>query len=237
MVEKVRQELNSYANPDKIPDYMRFFKTGKGDYGEGDQFLGIKVPDIRKVAKNYFPQLSLETIQTFLDSPYHEERLFALHTLVYQYQSKRFSDPEQKEAIYQFYIQNTRQINNWDLVDVTSPHIVGVHLLERDRSILYEFARSDDLWQKRIAIISTFAFIHAGQFDDTLQIADILLNDSHDLIHKAVGWAIRNVGNQDLETELNYLNPRYKKMPRTMLRYAIEKFDEPLRQQYLKGLI
>ncbi|MEA1920505.1 MAG: DNA alkylation repair protein [Campylobacterota bacterium] len=177
---KAVEDLHSLANPEMMPDYMRFFKTGKEDYGEGDKFLGIKMPDIRKVIK---------------------------------------------------------QINNWDLVDVTAPHVVGAHLLNRDRTVLYEFTHSDDLWKKRIAIISTFAFINAHQYDDTLNIADILLHDTHDLIHKAVGWAIRNVGIKELHVELDFLQTRYQKMPRTMLRYAIEKFDESLRLDYLKGRI
>lgn len=234
MNKDIVNALNSYANRAKIPDYMRFFKTGKGEYGEGDQFLGIKVPDIRKVVKKYFMSLSLNEIQEFLYSPYHEHRMFALLVLVALYQSKRLDN---KATIYHFYLNHTAQINNWDLVDVTCPHIVGDYLLDKDRSLLYRYAVSDNLWEKRIAIIATFAFIKAGEFEDTFAIANLLLDDKHDLIHKAVGWAIRNVGNKNLKAELEYLNPRYKKMPRTMLRYAIEKFDEPLRLQYLKGEI
>ncbi|MEA2028775.1 MAG: DNA alkylation repair protein [Campylobacterota bacterium] len=265
MKHSVVNELKSYANSDKISDCMRFFKTGKGEYGEGDQFLGIKVPDIRKVVKKHYSSLSLNEIQEFLYSPYHEHRMFALLVLVALYQSKRFDnrllpklgtgalapafgeakaitsnefwEKSNKATIYHFYINHTAQINNWDLIDVTCPHIVGVHLLNRDRSILYRFARSNHLWERRIAIITTFAFIKAGEFEDTFAIADILLKDTHDLIHKAVGWAIRTVGNKNLEAEIEYLNPRYKQMPRTMLRYAIEKFDEPLRLQYLRGEI
>lgn len=232
MNQTIANEINYYANPAKIADYMRFFKTGKGEYGERDQFLGIKVPDTRKVVKKYYKSMSLNEIQEFLYSPYHEHRLFALLVLVTLYQSKQLDN---RATIYHFYLNHTAQINNWDLVDVTCPHIVGVHLLDRDRSLLYRFAKSNNLWEKRIAIISTFAFIKAGEFEDTFAIADILLHDTHDLIHKAVGWAIRNVGIQNLQTMLEFLNPRYKKMPRTMLRYAIEKLDEDLRQKYLKG--
>jgi len=234
MKSSIVNELSSYANPDKISDYMRFFKTGRGEYGEGDQFLGIKVPDIRRVVKKHYHSLALNEVQEFLYSPYHEHRMFALLVLVTLYQSKRLDN---KVTIYHFYLNHTAQINSWDLVDVTSPHIVGAHLLNRDRFILYRFARSKDLWERRIAIIATFAFIKADEFEDTFAIADILLEDSHDLIHKAVGWAIRNVGNKNLQAQIEYLNPRYKQMPRTMLRYAIEKFDEPLRLQYLKGEI
>ncbi len=228
------KDLRSFAYPKKIPDYQRFFKTGKGEYGEGDLFLGIKVPDTRKVVNKYKFLLSIGDIEEILNSKYHEERMFALLTLVAKYQAKETSE-EKKQKIYDFYISHTDRINNWDLVDVTCPHIVGVHLLDRERKLLYDFAKSEDLWKKRIAIISTFTFINAGQYEDTLNISDILLQDSHDLIHKAVGWALRNVGNKDLETELNFLDSRYKTMPRTMLRYATEKFDEELRQAYLKG--
>ena len=237
MNKQISNELNLYANKDKIADYMRFFKTGVGEYGEGDVFLGIKVPETRKVVKKYFLHMAFDDIKTFLYSKYHEHRLFALLVLVYQYQSKKFSDESKKKAIYKFYMKHNAQINNWDLIDVTCPHIVGAYLLNKDRKILYTMAKSDNLWQKRMAIISTFAFINAGQFDDALNIADILIQDKHDLIHKAVGWALRNIGNKDLQTELDYLKPRYKKMPRTMLRYAIEKFEEDLRQRYLKSMI
>lgn len=235
MKKAIVYELESYAN--KIADSMRFFKTGEGDYGEGDKFLGIKVPDTRKVVKKYFAQLSLKEIEEFLYSPFHEHRLFALLVLVAQYKSKKLTTNAQREAIYNFYITHTKQINNWDLVDVTTSHIVGVHLLDKERTLLYTFAHSDDLWKKRIAIVSTFAFINAREYEDTFAIADILLHDKHDLIHKAVGWAIRNVGNKDLDAMLEFLNPRYTKMPRTMLRYAIEKLDEELRLKYLKGEI
>ncbi len=237
MRKNILDELKSYSHPDKIPEYKKFFKTGKGEYGEGDQFLGIKVPDIRKVVKNNFLDMNFDEIKGFLYSPYHEHRMFALLVLVYQYKTKRFSDDKKREKIYQFYISNTSQINNWDLIDVTCPHIIGVHLRNKDKDILYKFATSDNLWQKRISIISTFALINDHQFDDTLKIADILLHDSHDLIHKAVGWAIRNVGIKNTELMIEFLAPRYKTMPRTMLRYAIEKLDKDTRQKYLKGLI
>jgi 3-methyladenine DNA glycosylase AlkD len=228
--------LHSLANIKKIPDYKRFFKTGIGEYGEGDEFLGINVPDIRTVVKKYHTKISLKQLKSILHSKFHEERMFALLTLVAKYKMKR-NPSETKDEIYNFYIDNKKQVNNWDLVDVTAPHIVGAHLLDKDRSILYELAKSESLWDKRISIISTFAFIKAHQFDDTLRIADLLLHDTHDLMHKAVGWAIRNVGNKNSETEIQFLKSRYKKMPRTMLRYAIEKLDEPLRQKYLKGVL
>lgn len=230
------QELRALANPAKIPDYKRFFKTGRGEYGEGDEFLGIKVPDIRSVVKKFHPQLSLEDVKKIISSSFHEERMFALLLLVAKYKSKS-NRQESKEQIYQFYLHHKKHINNWDLVDVTAPHIIGAYLLNKERDILYQLARSPVLWDRRIAIISTFAFINAQQFEDTLQIADILLQDEHDLIHKAVGWALRNVGIKDLPAELDFLKPRYHIMPRTMLRYAIEKFEEGLRKKYLLGTI
>jgi len=235
-LKEAQQYLHSLANPVKIPDYKRFFKTGKGGYGEGDQFLGVKVPDIRKVVKDYRFILTYEEIEQLLYSQHHEERMLALLILVARYKSKKLNLSD-KQKIYNFYISHISQINNWDLIDVTCPHIIGVHLLDKDRTILYDFAASNELWEKRISIVSTFAFINSHQYQDTLSIADILLKDEHDLIHKAVGWAIRNVGIKDLQTEIEFLNSRYKNMPRTMLRYAIEKFDEPLRQHYLKGQV
>lgn len=235
MQQKIYSELNEYANKNKILDLKRYFKTDIGDYA--DEFLGIKVPDIRVVVKKYFLELNLEDIKEFLYSKYHEHRMFALLVLVYKYKTKRFTTDEEREEIFNFYINNTQQINNWDLIDVTCPHIVGVHLLNTNRNILYSFAKSNDLWKKRIAIISTFAFIKNKEYEDTLNLADILLEDKHDLIHKAVGWAIRNIGIKDLDVMLNFLNQRYKKMPRTMLRYAIEKLPEELRQKYIKGLV
>lgn len=235
-LNQAKNYLHSFAIPEKIPDYQRFFKTEKGEYGEGDLFLGIRMPYIRQVVKKYHCILGFGDIKVLLGSQYHEERMLALLILVAQYKSKKTSQLT-KDTIYNLYINNTIQINNWDLIDVTCPHIIGQHLLNNNRSILYNFARSESLWERRISIISTFAFINAGQYEDTLNIADILLNDSHDLIHKAVGWALRNVGIKDIDKELSFLENRYSKMPRTMLRYAIEKFDEPLRQKYLKGLI
>lgn len=236
MNQKVVEELGSYIELQKLTDLARFFKTAKGEYGEGDKFLGIRVPNIRKVVKNH-RLLSLDEIKEFLYSPYHEHRMFAVLVLTCQYESKRLQIPQTKEDIFNFYIEHRKQINNWDLIDVTCPYIIGNYLYDKDRTLLYDFAKSDELWEKRIAIISTFAFIKMNQFEDTLSIADILLNDKHDLIHKGVGWAIRNVGNKDQSVMLKYLKPRYKNIPRTMLRYAIEKLDEDTRQKFLKGFV
>ena len=228
--------LHSFANPKKVEESKRFFKTGVGEYGEGDKFLGITVPNIRVAVKRYRFELSLEELSKIIQSKFHEERAFALMVLVCKVRAKRVVK-ESKEEIFNFYIQHKAFVNNWDLVDVSAPYVMGGYLLDKDRGILYEFAQSDNLWEKRIAIISTFAFINAHQFRDTFAIADILLHDEHDLIHKAVGWAIRNVGIKNFHEEETFLKTRYKNMPRTMLRYAIEKFDEPLRQKYLKGEI
>ncbi len=235
MREDIAADLYALCDTTKIPDYQRFFKTGPGEYGEGDLFLGIKVPDIRKTVQKYFAQLSLAEVEPFLYSHYHEHRMFALLVLVYQYQNKKFV--QQRESIFRFYVEHVKQINNWDLVDVTAPHIIGAYLQDKDPAMLYEWARSKDLWKKRIAVISTFTFIKAGEYQTSLDLCEILLHDGHDLIHKAVGWTLRTVGNKALEIETAFLKPRYKTMPRTMLRYAIEKFDEPTRQAYLKGLV
>ena len=210
-----------------------FFKTGKGEYGEGDKFVGIKVPVQRKIA-NQFRELDLEDLQTLLNSIIHEERLISLLILVAQYNK---ADEKLKEKIYRFYKKNSKNINNWDLVDLSAPKIIGTHLLNRDKQILYKYAYSNNLWEKRISIISTYSFIKNHDFKTTLEISDILLNDDHDLIHKAVGWMLREVGKQDLKTLENFLKPRYNKMPRTMLLYSIEKFPEKKRKKYLQGKI
>jgi len=218
----------------KVADTMQwFFKTGKGEYGEGDIFAGLKVPVQRKIAKE-FRNLSLDEIKQLLGSRIHEERLISLFILVDQYSN---GSEKEKEKIYNFYVQNRKGINNWDLVDLSAPKIVGKHLLGKDKSILFKFAQSKNLWERRIGILSTYEFIRNNNFKPTLEIAEILLNDEHDLIHKAVGWMLREVGKKDLQTEEKFLRKYYKTMPRTMLRYAIEKFPESKRKKYLKGKI
>ncbi|MCX6822996.1 MAG: DNA alkylation repair protein [candidate division SR1 bacterium] len=226
-------DLHSYANPEQAKNLQRFFKTGEGDYGEGDIFLGLKVPEVRIVAKKHI-DLDFATLQILLDSKIHEYRMVALLILVLR---NKKADPLMKDQIFNFYIKNTRNINNWDLVDLTAPGIMGNYLLERDKKLLYTFARSKHLREKRIAIISTFAFLKVGDYEDCFKIAEILLTDTHDLIHKAVGWMLREVGKRSLFEEETFLKKHYKTMPRTMLRYAIEKFEESRRQAYLKGLI
>lgn len=236
-LEKLLEELQQEADPKKAKNLKWFFKTGKGEYGEGDKFLGITVPKLREISKKY-KNLDLKELQKLLDSKIHEYRLSALMILRVRYQkSLRFASLAQGKQIVEFYLKNTKKINNWDLVDLSCHYILGNWLLDKDRKILYKLANSKNIWEKRIAIISTFAFIREKQFSDTLKISEILLNDNHDLIHKAVGWALREVGKKDIKTETNFLNQHYKAMPRTMLRYAIEKFDNKQRKYYLEKTV
>lgn len=225
----IRKRLRTKANPIKAKILQGFFKTAKGEYGYGDLFLGVTVPDIRKIAETS-KDLSLPSIEKLLHSKIHEERLLALLTLIYIYESANNSG---KHTICKFYISNRRFVNNWDLVDLSAPKIVGDYLLTRNKKALYRLATSENLWDKRISIISTLTFIRKNKFSDTLRIAKILLRDDNDLIHKAVGWMLREVGNRSRSTEELFLKRHYKEMPRTMLRYAIEKFPEKLRIKYL----
>ena len=227
----IHQHLDALGDPEKAAHAQRFFKTGPGQYGEGDIFVGIRVPVLRRLAKEY-QALSLAETTALLHSPIHEARLLALLILVRKYAK---GDAATRKTIYDLYLKNTRWINNWDLVDVTTPHIVGKFLMDRSREPLYRLARSSSLWERRIAIITTFEFIRHDQFEDTLAIAETLLHDKEDLIHKAVGWMLREVGKRNLDAEEGFLHQHYRTMPRTMLRYAIEKFPEPKRQAYLKG--
>ena len=225
----LKSELDALASPTKAIALSRFFKTGKGEYGEGDRFLGITVLEQRQLAQKFI-SLSFDEIEQLLQTDIHEYRLTALLILTYQYPK---ADVFKREAIFNFYLKHTKWINNWDLVDVTCRQILGVHLLNQDRNILYELARSQNLWEQRIAIVSTLEFIKHQQFADTLEIAIILLNHSHDLIHKAVGWMLREVGKQDRQILVSFLDIYYQQMPRTMLRYAIEHFDGLNRKAYL----
>jgi 3-methyladenine DNA glycosylase AlkD len=229
---RVQSAIRNLGDPQIAEHSQRFFKTGKGEYGVGDRFLGIRVPVVRQQVKR-FQRLSLEDTLRFLASDYHEERLFAVLMLVAKFQ--RGDEPLRKK-IYQRYLEHTGRINNWDLVDSSAHLIVGAYLEKRSRAKLYRLAKSKDLWQRRIAIMATFYFIKQNDFDDALEISKLLLNDDHDLIHKAVGWMLREVGNRDGALERTFLKPRYKTMPRTMLRYAIEKFPEPERKRFLSGL-
>jgi len=225
------KDLKKLANPEKAKLLQGFFKTGKGDYGEGDIFLGIVVPEQRKVAKRY-NDLSLKEIQKLLNSKIHEYRLTSLFILIDQYQ--RTENKKLKKQIVNFYLKNTQNINNWDLIDLSAPKIMGDYLLEKDRKVLYKLAKSKSLWEKRIAVLSTFMFIKHNQFDDALKISEVLINDKHDLIHKAVGWMLREIGKKNQAVEEKFLKKYYKTMPRTMLRYAIERFDDKKRKFYMK---
>jgi len=210
----------------------RFFKTGPGEYGEGDVFIGVKVPDKRRVARKY-RSLPLDEVIKLLQSKIHDHRQTALFILVGQFQK---AGPDLQKEIYQLYLDNTPHINNWDLVDCSAPKIIGAYLLDKaaERKILYRLAKSKSLWERRITILSTYTFIKGEQFADTLKIAELLLHDEHDLIHKAVGWMLREVGKRDQTEEEKFLKKHYREMPHTMLRYAIEKFPEEKRQHYLK---
>jgi len=230
-VPSIRKELRRLADREIAEHSQRFFKTGKGQYGEGDRFLGIRVPALRKIARQY-REVSVEEACRLLESPFHEERLLALFLLVGLFSK---ADDERRRAIYELYLANTRFINNWDLVDCSAEHVVGAYLRQRDRQPLYDLAASNSLWARRISIMSTFHFIKHGEFADTLRIAEILLADKEDLIHKAVGWMLREVGKRDAGTEEEFLKKHCRQMPRTMLRYAIEKFPALKRQRYLTG--
>jgi 3-methyladenine DNA glycosylase AlkD len=228
MIHELQKEIMLHANPQKAKDLAWFFKTNKGEYGEGDVFLGITVPVLRKIAKKH-NKLSLNEIEQCISSKYHESRMIALLILIDKYAKDKANQTE----IIDFYLKNTKYINNWDLIDLSAPKILGDYLLDKDKSRLYQLAKSDSLWEKRISILSTFAFIRQNQFVDALKIAEILLHDKHDLINKAVGWMLREVGKRNIITEEEFLQKYGIIMPRTMLRYAIEKFDEPKRKYYL----
>jgi 3-methyladenine DNA glycosylase AlkD len=229
----IRSKLKKHANKDKAKLLQGFFKTGPGEYGEGDIFLGINVPTLRKLSKEH-DGIKLPEMVKLFKSTIHEERLLALLMLVRAFSK---GDEALKKEIYDLYLKHTRYINNWDLVDLTAPNIVGTYLLERSRKPLHEMAKSNDLWKRRISVLATFAFIKQNDFYDALKIANALLADEHDLIHKAVGWMLREIGKRDLYEEEQFLKSRYKDMPRTMLRYAIERFPETKRKKYLNGKI
>lgn len=231
----LKKELSQKANPSHAQILQKFFKTGPGEYGEGDVFIGIKVPELREIAKK-FTDIHLKDLEKLLHSKTHEERMIALFILRIQYEKAVHSN-ENSLPYVNIYLNNATHINNWDLVDTSAPYILGDYLLNEDREILYTFAESPNLWKKRIAMLSTYAFIRKNDFQDALKIAELLLYDKHDLMHKAIGWMIREIGNRNLATAEKFLKKYYKKMPRTMLRYAIEKFPETKRQNYLTGKI
>lgn len=228
-VKEVINNLKKVGTPKRAKALKWFFKTGKGQYGYGDLFWGVSVPEQRIIAKKYF-NLPLNQVTLLLKNKVHECRLTGLLILIVQF--KKASERE-KLQIVKLYLKHKNYVNNWDLVDLSAPYILGSYLLSKNKSVLYKLAVSKNLWHKRISIISTFAFIRQDQFSDTLKLAEILLNDSHDLIHKAVGWALCEVGKRDIVIEEKFLQKYANKMPRTMLRYAIEKFPEKKRKMYL----
>ena len=224
----------SHADPSQVAGLSRFFKTGPGEYGEGDRFLGIKVPVTREAVRLCSGKVGFPEIGECVASEYHEVRLAGLLALVRMF-SKSKKDPALQQACVDFYLSHTEGINNWDLVDLSCYPLLGEWLLDKDRSILYDLARNGrTIWEQRIGIVSTMTFVRHGQVGDTFAIADILLDHPHDLIHKAVGWLLREAGKKDRDALTTYLEPRYRAMPRTMLRYAIEKFPEEERKAYLK---
>ncbi len=228
--EHCTKELRRFANKEKALILQRFFKTGKGEYGEGDRFLGVTVPVQRKIAQEY-SGMGLEDVKKLLQSTIHEYRMTALLILLYQYKK---SDEKKRKKIFEFYCKNIQWINNWDLVDITCRDIVGAYLFDKPRTFLYTLATSKNLWERRIAIVSTWYFISCEQYKDTVKIAKILLKDEHDLIHKAVGWMLRETGKYGGTHELEcFLNTHSGIMPRTMLRYAIERFPDAKRKKYL----
>lgn len=234
-LKNLKKDLRKFERPEKAKVLTRFFKTGKGEYAEGDQFLGLKTDETRSVARKY-SDLNYSDLKNLLESKIHEERMVAVMVLINR--SKK-GNLDIKKEVYEFFINNLSGINNWDLVDVSVPHIIGgyLYLAKGNRNVLYDFAKSNNLWKKRIGIMSTFYFIRNYEYQDTLRISEILLTYNHDLIHKAVGWMLREIGNRNLQAEEKFLKIYYKKMPRTMLRYAIEKFPERLRIKYLESKI
>lgn len=229
MPSEIRRDLRAARDPNKAAFFPRFFKTGPGQYGEGDRFYGVTVPNIRRVAKRY-AHLPLSTLAELLQDPVHEVRLCAVLILVDQFQR---GDATTRQTIASFYVQHAKQVNNWDLVDASAPHILGTWLLERDPTVLRTLARSHNLWEQRIAIVATYAFIRRGSFDLTFQIATHYLSHTHDLIHKATGWMLREVGKRDEGALRSFLDAQGSRMPRTMLRYAIEKLPKDDQKRYL----
>ncbi|MCJ7664945.1 MAG: DNA alkylation repair protein [Desulfobacterales bacterium] len=233
IVPEIRTRLQRLGTKKRAKISRSFFKTGPGEYGAGDIFLGVTVPALRRLATEYQAITLAERIR-LLRSAIHEERLLALLLLVRSYAK---GDQSAKKTIYELYLKNSQFVNNWDLVDASAEHIVGAFLRGKSKRPLYALARSSDLWERRIAIMATFHFIKSNEFDETFKIAGMLLSDKEDLIHKAVGWMLREVGKRHLQIEERFLKEHYTKMPRTMLRYAIERFPETKRQRYLKGAI
>lgn len=234
-LENVQQALRAQAKPEKAAHYPKFFQAHAGGYGEGDQFLGVVVPDNRAIAIEHWQLFACNELTPLLLSPWHEERLCGLFMLLERY--KKSKQEAEKEACIRCYLQHLPGVNNWDLVDATAYQLLGLWLLHRDRSLLYTFASAGDLWRQRIAVVATLAFIRKGQYADTLRLAEKLMQHPHPLMHKAIGWMLREMGKKDELPLIEFLDMHYRQMPRTMLRYAIEKFPEGQRQAYLKSRV
>lgn len=231
-IKNLKSDLNKFTDKNKAQFFPKFFKAGKGEYAEGDKFLGVTVPNCRLIAKKYI-FLNLNEIQILLNSKYHEERLIGLLILTYQFPKQ---DQNTKNLTVNFYLKNTKNINNWDLVDLSAYKIIGEYLLSnKNREILYKLADSKNIWENRIAIVATFAFIRKNDLKDTIKISKILLNHKHDLIHKAAGWMLREVGKKNKEFLIKFLEDNKKQMPRTMLRYSIEKFNADEKNYFLNS--
>jgi 3-methyladenine DNA glycosylase AlkD len=238
-LQNIKNDLKKVSSPKKAQILQRFFKTGPGEYGEGDVFLGVTVPQQRELVKKYWSDINLKDVENLLHSKIHEYRLTVLLILVKKFeQAFKKEDLKLQTQIFILYLKNTKYINNWDLVDLSAPNIIGFYLRDKDRSILYKLAISKNLWERRISILATYSFIQKGESKDTLKISEILLKDKEDLIHKAVGWMLREVGKRiDQNIEESFLKKYYQIMPRTMLRYAIERFKESKRKKYLTNKI
>lgn len=232
MIDSLRRDLKKLSNKKKAVISQRFFKTGKGQYGEGDLFFGITVPQSRKLAIKY-KDLAYPEIESLLKSPYHEERLIALLVLVHKFETQEM----EQRRVYDFYLRHAKLVNNWDLVDLSADKIVGGYLIDKPRDVLSKLAASKNIWERRIAMIACYSFIKNKEYEEGLKIAELLLNDQHDLIQKAVGWMLREIGKRDEKSLISFLKTHSKQMPRTSLRYAIERFSPSTRQKYLLGKI
>ncbi len=230
VLSEIRADLERLSDPETAANRTRFFKAGPGEYGEGDVFRGLTVPQVRTLDKKYRKRVTLKNAEALLKSVYHEDRLLALFFMVYLYGS---GSPAGQESVFESYLANTRYINNWDLVDSSSRFIVGPHIENRPRDVLYKLAKSADLWERRIAVVATYHFIKKDDFDDILKLSELLLTDEHDLIHKATGWMLREAGNRNEHVLIGFLDSFCTVMPRTMLRYAIEKLPQSQRKSYL----
>jgi 3-methyladenine DNA glycosylase AlkD len=236
ILKEIKESLAVLSIPEKAAFFPKFFKTGKGEYGEGDLFLGVTVPDQRSVAKEFYSKINLKELSELLSSPYHEHRLTALLILISKFEKTK--DQAVKDEVIKFYLNHLQHINNWDLVDTSCYKILGRYAFENQKeNLLRELSKSDQMWHKRIAVVGTMYYVKKGSFELTKEFVTQNLHHPHDLMHKANGWLLREMGNKNEAELIDYLNKYYKEMPRTCLRYAIEKLDEEVRQDYLKGII